>query len=92
MHKAVHEDPKIIHFIGHGAQEQESQKYYLAFEANGWLKKIYQNELQDIFEISNGQNNTNLKLVILSCCHSGEIAKKLQEAGVPAVIAVSSEY
>lgn len=54
------------------------------------MDKIFLADLQVLFS---SIQTESIQLVLLSCCHSGELAKIiLKSTSIPYVIAVSSEY
>ena len=79
--------PKILHIICHGEFSKENNQFYLCFEEDGELKELYSSDLKDkLAEIK-----LKTQIVFVNACHSEEVARVFQEAGVPCVIAVQSE-
>lgn len=65
----ISKNPKIIQIISHGEFDKDKSEYYLIFEKkDGLMEEVYQSYLKDLFKPSQSQ------LLILSSCHSGEIA------------------
>jgi len=79
--------PKVLHIICHGEFSKEKKQFYLCFEEEGKLKELYASDLREIL----AEIESETDIVFVNTCHSEEVARVFQEAGVPCVIAVQSE-
>jgi len=80
-------NPTILHIICHGEYNKQRGQFYLCFEDNGELREVYSENLKGILN----QVDLKTKIVFVNACHSEEVAKVFNEAGIPCVIAVQSE-
>jgi len=81
----------VVHFIGHGVYDDETDKGYLLFEdAHGGTQRLGDRELREIL------CRRSIRLVFLNACESGKggrsdfnrgVAPALVAGGVPTVIA-----
>ena len=80
--------PIILHIICHGDYSKERKQFYLCFEQeNGRLLEFYSDDLKAILE----KVETRIQLVFVNACHSEEVARVFENAGIPCVIAIQSE-
>ena len=80
--------PTVLHIICHGEYDSKREEFFLCFEnEEGQLDPIYQSDLQAIPEIL----RKKVQLVFVNACHSEQVARVFEAAGVPCVIAVQSQ-
>ena len=80
--------PTILHIICHGEYDNEKNQFYLCFEnQDGQMDPIYANDLRSILETL----KTKVQVVFVNACHSEQVARVFEDAGVPCVIAVQSQ-
>ena len=83
----ISKKPVILHITCHGEYNSKKGKFYLSFEQNAELFKLYSSNLKDILE----KVEAKMKIVFVNACHSEEVANVFHEAMVPCVIAIQSE-
>ena len=79
--------PTILHIICHGEFDRERGKFYLCFEDEGKLARLYSEDLKKILL----ELNFKTRIIFVNACHSEEVAQVFYEAGAPCVIAIQSE-
>ncbi len=80
--------PTILHIICHGEFDNERNQFYLCFEnEDGQMDPIYASDLRSILETL----KTRVQIVFVNACHSEQVARVFEDAGVPCVIAVQSQ-
>ncbi|TNV75029.1 hypothetical protein FGO68_gene7569 [Halteria grandinella] len=84
LREALKYNPKIIHIMSHGDKSNE-KGYFLQFENECLEYQLTTDQIQRIFGA-----RKDLQLVILSSCHSGEIAQRLKTFAP--TIAVQAQY
>ena len=78
----------ILHIICHGEYDSEKNQYYLCFEnEEGEMDPIYASDLKSILETLKAR----VQVVFVNACHSEQVARVFECAGVPCVIAVQSQ-
>jgi tetratricopeptide (TPR) repeat protein len=87
-------DPHLLHFTGHGVFDEEKDTGYLLMEtAAGRENQVSNTAFAEILE----RRGKSLRLVFLSACQSAvaprgegyaDLAPRLLEAGIPAVVAM----
>lgn len=81
-------NPTILHIICHGEYDNDRNQFYLCFEnAEGQMDPMYASDLRAILETL----KTRVQLVFVNACHSEQVARVFEDAGVPCVIAVQSQ-
>ena len=86
----LNRDPKILVINCHGdINENKTTQFLFEDEKNPALVKYFtEKDLGSLLQTSNNSKLTNVRLAIVSACHSGDLAKILVEAGVKSVVSI----
>ena len=85
--KLLEQNPTILHFAGHG-----EERALLFLNSRDQTDPMSEDELIEVFQIvgrtlEENEDKNNLRLIVLNCCDSGRLARRLvEEAGIPFAI------
>ena len=80
--EALAEPYDVVHFVGHGAEDGR-----LLLEADDGSADLVSPQ-----RLAKAMQGANVRLVLLSACHSGAAGRALHEAGIPNVVMVDERY